>query len=158
MDYIVHGILQARILEYSPHSLLQGIFPNHGSNPGLPYCRRILYQLSHHWKVLMLIEAPKLWLPNVKSWLIGEDPDAGKDWRQEEKGMTEDEMAEWHHWFNGHEFERTLGDGEGQGNLACCSRWGCRVGHNWVTEQEWMLQIILLSLKVSKAEIVGPGI
>ena len=52
------------------------------------------------------------------------DPDAGKDWRQEEKGTTEDEMAAWHHWLNGHEFKQTLADGEGQGNMACCSPWG----------------------------------
>ena len=52
------------------------------------------------------------------------DPDAGKDWGQEEKGMTEDEMVGWHHWLNGHEFEQTPGDGEGQGSLVCCSPWG----------------------------------
>ena len=59
-------------------------------------------------------EAPVLWSPDVKSRLIGKDPDAGKDWRQEEKGMREDEMVEQHHWINGHEFEKTPGDGEGQ--------------------------------------------
>ena len=68
-------------------------------------------------------EAPILWPPDVKNWLIGKDPDAGKDRGQEEKGMTEDEMVGWHHWFNGHEFEQTMGDSEGQGNLACCSSW-----------------------------------
>ena len=56
-------------------------------------------------------EAPMLWPPDAKNWLIGKDPDAGKDWRQEEKGMTEDEMAGWHHWLNGHEFEQALRDG-----------------------------------------------
>ena len=69
-------------------------------------------------------EAPVLWPPDVKNWLIGKDPDAGKDWRQEEKGMTEDTMVGWHHWFNGHELEQTLGVGEGQGSLACCCLWG----------------------------------
>ena len=69
-------------------------------------------------------EAPILWPPDLKSLLIGKDPDAGKDWRQEEKGVTEDEMVGWHHWLNGHEFEQTLGDTEGQGNLLCCSLWG----------------------------------
>ena len=69
-------------------------------------------------------EAPKLWPPDVKSWLIRKDPDAGKDWKQEEKGIKEDEMVGWHHWLNGHEFEQTLGDGEGQGSLACRSPWG----------------------------------
>ena len=69
-------------------------------------------------------EAPVLWPPDVKSWLNRKDPDAGKDWRQEEKGTTEDEMVGWHHRLNGHEFEQTPGDGEGQGTLACCSPWG----------------------------------
>ena len=69
-------------------------------------------------------ETPILWLPDAKSWLIRKDPDAGKDWRQEEKGMTEDEMVGWHHWLDGHEFEQALGDGEGQGSLACCSPQG----------------------------------
>ena len=62
----------------------------------------------------------------MKNWLTGKDSDAGKDWRQEEKGGTEDEMVGWHHWLNGHEFEQTLGDGEGQGSLACLSSWGCK--------------------------------
>ena len=68
-------------------------------------------------------ETPMLWPPHGKSWLIGKDPDAGRDWGQEEKGMTEDEMAGWHHWLDGHEFEWTLGDGDGQGGLACCNSW-----------------------------------
>ena len=59
-------------------------------------------------------------------WLVGEEPDAGKDWRQKEKGMTEDEMVGWHHWLNGHEFEQTPGVGDGHGSLACCSLWGCK--------------------------------
>ena len=69
-------------------------------------------------------ETPIPWLPDVKSWLIGKDPDAGKDWGQEEKGTTEDEMVGWHHQLDGHEFEQALGDGEGQGGLVCCSPWG----------------------------------
>ena len=69
-------------------------------------------------------KAPKLWPPDAKSQLIGKDPDAGKDWRQEDKGTTEDEMAEWHHQLNGHQFEQTTGDGEGQGSLACFSPGG----------------------------------
>ena len=69
-------------------------------------------------------EAPILWPPDAKSWLIRKDPDAGKDWRQEEKGTIEDEMVGWHHWLNGHEFEQAPGDGEGQGSLACCSPCG----------------------------------
>ena len=71
-------------------------------------------------------EAPILWPPYVKSQLTVKEPDAGKDWRQEEKGTTEDEMVVWHHRLNGHKFEQTLGDGDGQGSLACCSPWGCK--------------------------------
>ena len=71
-------------------------------------------------------EAPILWPPDAKSWLIRKDPDAGKDWRQEEKGMTEDEMVGWHHRLNGNEFEQAPGDYEGQGSLACCSPWGLK--------------------------------
>ena len=69
-------------------------------------------------------ETPILWPPDGKSWLIWKDPDAGKDWRQEEKGMTEDEMIGWNHPLNGHEVEKTLGVGDGQGGLVCCSPWG----------------------------------
>ena len=71
-------------------------------------------------------EAPILWPPGLKSQLIGKDPVAGKDWGQEEKGTTEDEMVEWHHWLNRHEFEQTLGESEGQGSMMCCSPWGCK--------------------------------
>ena len=66
-------------------------------------------------------EALILWPPDAKNWLIGKDPDARKDWRQEEKQTTEDELVGWHHWLNGHEFEQALGVGDGQGGLACCS-------------------------------------
>ena len=68
-------------------------------------------------------ETPILWPPDEKNWLIGKDPDAGKDWRQEEKRTTEDEMVGWHRWLNGREFERAPGDVEGQGSLVCCSPW-----------------------------------
>ena len=71
-------------------------------------------------------ETPILWPPDAKSWLIGKDPDAGKDWGQKEKGMTEAEMVGWHHWLNGHGFRWTPGVGDGQGGLACCSSWGCK--------------------------------
>ena len=69
-------------------------------------------------------ETPILWLPHAKSWLIGKDPDARRDWGQEEKGTTEDEMPGWHHWLDGHEFVWTLGVGDGQWGLACCNSWG----------------------------------
>ena len=71
-------------------------------------------------------ETPVLWLPDAKNWLIVKHPDAGKDWRQEEKGTTEDEMVGWHHWLNGREFEQALGVGDGQGRLAYCNPWGCK--------------------------------
>ena len=70
-------------------------------------------------------EAPILWSPDAKNWLIGKDCDAGKDWKQH-KGTTEDEMVGWHHQVNGHKFEQTLGVGDGQGSLACCTPWGCK--------------------------------
>ena len=79
-------------------------------------------------------ETPVLWPPHAKSWLTGKDPDAGKDWGQEEKGMTEDEKAGWDHWLDGHEFGWTLGDGDGQGGLACCNSWGL----DWATELSWI--------------------
>ena len=69
-------------------------------------------------------ETPVLWPPHAKSWLIGKDPDAGRDWGKEEKGTTEDEMAGWHHRLNGHGFGCTPGVGDGQGGLACCDPWG----------------------------------
>ena len=69
-------------------------------------------------------EALIIWPPDVKNWLTGKDPAAGKDWKQEEKGLTEDEMVGWHHWLDGHEFEQVPGIGDEQGGLACCSPWG----------------------------------
>ena len=75
--------------------------------------------------------------PDAKNWLIGKGPDAGEDWRQEEKGMIEDEMVGWHHRLDGHEFEQAPGLGDGQGSLACCSPWGCRVRHDWANELNW---------------------
>ena len=69
-------------------------------------------------------ETPVLWPPHVKSWLIGKDSDAGRDWGQEDKGTTEDEMARWHHGLDGRESEWTPGDGNEQGGLECCSSWG----------------------------------
>ena len=80
-------------------------------------------------------EALILWPPDEKSQLLGKDPDAEKDWKQEEEEMTEDKMVGWYHWLNGHEFEQTLGDGEGQGSLACCIPWGCKETRlsNWTT-------------------------
>ena len=80
-------------------------------------------------------ETPVLWPPHAKSWLIGKDSDAGRDWGQEEKRTTEDEMAGWQHWLNGHESEWTPGDGDGHGGLACCDSWGTWLS-DW-TEPNW---------------------
>ena len=82
---------------------------------------------NQSWMFIGRIEAeaetPILWPPDVEIWLTGKDPDAWKDWRQEEKERTEDELVGWHHQFDGHEFEQALGIGDGQGSLACCSPW-----------------------------------
>ena len=79
-------------------------------------------------------ETPLLWPPHAKSWLTGKDPDAGRDWGQEEKGMTEDEMAGWHHRLDAHEFGWTQGVGDRQGSLACCDSWG----HKESDTTEWL--------------------
>ena len=88
-------------------------------------------------------ETPILWPPDAKSWLLWKDPDAGKDWVQEEKGTTEDKMVGWHHQLNGHGFGWTPGVGDGQGGLACCSSWDCKESDttewlNWTElKEEW---------------------
>ena len=87
-------------------------------------------------------ETPILWPPDVKSWLIWKDPDAGKDLRQEEKGTTEDEMVGWHHLLDGHGFRWTLGVGDEQGGLACCNSWGRKEWDtterlNWTELNKW---------------------
>ena len=90
--------------------------------------------------------------PHAKSWLIRKDPDAGRDWGQEEKGTTEDEMAGWHHQLDGHEFEWTPGVGDGQGALICCNSWGSqRVVHNWATELKWTELNWLLGLLITSS-------
>ena len=75
-----------------------------------------------------------LWLPDAKNWLTGKDPDAGKDWRQEKQGMTEDELVRWHHQLDEHEFEQAPGVGDRQASLACCSPWG----RKWSDTTEWL--------------------
>ena len=102
-------------------------------------------------------EVPILWPLDEKNWLIGKDPDAGKDWRQEEKGTTEDEMVGWHHRLNGHEFEQASGIGDGQGSLACCSPWGRKESdttewRNW-TELNWISGKIIKQKKFLNNEI-----
>ena len=80
-------------------------------------------------------EIPILWPPDAKNWLIGKDPDSGKDWRQEEKGTTEDETVGWNHWLDGHRFEWAPGVGDGQGSLVCCSPWG----HKELDTTKWLI-------------------
>ena len=92
----------------SNQSILKEINPEHSSEGSL---------MNIH------AEAPILWPPNAKNWLTGKDPNTGKHWGQEEKGATEDEMVQQHHWLNGHEYEQTPVDSRGQGSLACCSPW-----------------------------------
>ena len=87
-------------------------------------------------------EASILGPPDVKNWLIGKDPDAGQDCRQEEKGMTEDEMVGWYYWLNGHNFEQAPGGGDGQGNLACCSPWGHKESDT-VEQLNWTVLAIM---------------
>ena len=119
-------------------------------------------------------ETPILWLPDANNWLIGKDPNAGKDWREGEKGMTEDEMVGWHQWLNGHEFEQAPRVGDGQGSLACCSPWDCKEsdtteqlnstqlnedGESW-WEWAWgrasgIFQYPLLDLTVFITDIIG---
>ena len=108
-----------------------------GEDSWVPYTARksnqsILKELNPEYSLegLMLneAEAPIFWPPDEKNWLAGKDPDAGKDWRQEEKGMTEDKMVGWHHWLDGHVFEQALGLDDGQGSLACCTPWA---GKDW---------------------------
>ena len=90
-------------------------------------------------------ETPVLWPPHAKSWLTGKDSDAGRDWGQEEKGMTEDEMSGWHHWLDGRESGWTPGDGDGQGGLACWDSWGRKESDtterlNWLNSLYYIIQ------------------
>ena len=97
-------------------------------------------------------ETPIFWPPHVKNWLIGKDPDAGRDWGQEEKGMTEDEMARWHHRLDGCELEWSLGVGDGQGGLACCDSWGRKESDTteWLNWTEYHYQFIKKYLGIGK--------
>ena len=103
-------------------------------------------------------EAPILWRPDAKSWLIWKDPNAGKDWGEEEKGTTEGEMVGWHHQLNGHGFGWTPGVGDGQGGLACCGSWGCKESDmtewlNW-TELTDTIQTVYLRIIIGEETIL----
>ena len=100
-------------------------------------------------------ETPILWPPHAKSWLIGKDSDGGRDWRQEEKGATEDEMAGWHHQLDGHKSEWTPGVGDGQGSLACCNSWGGKESDmtewlNWTDSVFWNSFYFKLNINLKK--------
>ena len=91
-------------------------------------------------------ETPILWPPDAKNWVLGKDADAGNDWRQEDKGTTEDEMVGWHHRLNEHEFEQALGIADGQGSLTCYSPRGRKESDNWETELTYWLPHCLIYL------------
>ena len=95
-------------------------------------------------------ETPVLWPPHAKSWLIEKDSDAGRDWGQEEKGTTEDEMAGWHHWLDGHESQWTRGVGDGQGGLACCDSWGRKESDTteWLIWSDLIWELLLIICKL----------
>ena len=108
-------------------------------------CKEIHPKGNQSWIFIQRAEAvaetPILWPHDVKNWLTGKDPDAEKDWRQEEKGMTEDEMVGWHHWLDGHEFEYATGIGDGQGSLSCYSPWGHKESDttvNWLRRKQML--------------------
>ena len=153
------------------HALLQGTFPTQGSNLCLLHCRQILYCLSHQEGPFAFVQLHK-WLfsenwrsfpgcghaetliarTHAKSWLIGKDSDAGRDWEQE-KGTTEDEMAGWQHWLDGRESEWTPGVGDGQGGLACCDSWG----HKESDTTEWLnwTELILKETTLVSYQVFG---
>ena len=117
-------------------------------DPTIPSYRKSV--LNIHWRTDA--ETPILWLPDAKNWVLRKEPDAGKDWRQEEKGTTEDEMVGWHHWLNGHEFEQALGIGDGQGGLVCCSPWGLKESDT--TERlSWTEMLLCISIKYIKSGV-----
>ena len=108
--------------------LYGAIYPSAFFRPGIDHLIHMLLVISpapscsSHFLIGLSLNKP----PDAKNWLIGKDPDAGKDWRQKAKGTTEDEMVGWHHWHDGHEFEQAPGVGDGQGGLACCDSWGLK--------------------------------
>ena len=100
-------------------------------------------------------EALILWPFDTKGWLIRKDPDVGKDWRQEEKGMTEDEMVGWHHQLNGHVFEQAPGVGDAQGSPACCSPWGYKESDTTTEQQQLHFVLFDAILFIFKLTFIG---
>ena len=138
VDLLEHsGIDISRISQWDPQSINMFLCfqsnlnlgsQNVAPSPAAPAASGSLLGMKilrpYPWPTNAGAEDPILWPPDAKNWLIGKDPDAGKDWRQEEKGMAENEMVGWHHRLNGNEFEQTQGNSEGRGTLAYCSTWG----------------------------------
>ena len=144
--FSIHGIFQARILEWVAISFSRNwcfstvVLEKTLESPlDCKEIKPVNSKRNPSWIFIgrTVAEAPILWPPDAKSQLIRKGPDAGKDWRQEEKGMIEDEMAGWHHRLNGHEFEQALGDGKGQGSLACCSPW-CHKELDMTEQLNWL--------------------
>ena len=145
---IHHCEVQSHELELSRRRLLRVLWTARRSNQSiLKEIQPVHSEGDQPWDIFgrndAKAEAPLLWPPHVKSWLIGKDSDAGRDWGQEERGTTEDEMAGSHHWLDGRESEWTPGDGDGQGGLVCCDSWGRKESDtterlNWT--KNWMIQ------------------
>ena len=119
----------------------------------------ILKEISPEYSLEGLMLKLKLWLPDLKNWLIGKDPDAGKDLRQEEKWMAEDEMVGWHHRFDGHEFEQALGVGDGQGSLVCCNSCSHKELDmteqlNWIKYSGYTFSVNLASLPTTNPSLL----
>ena len=109
--------------QFRTHLYAQDSATHWRSNQSIPKEISPKYSLEG---LMLKLKLQIFWLPGAKNWLTGKDPDAGKDWRQEEERMTEDELVGWHHRLNGHEFKQVPGVGDRQGSLACCSPWGCK--------------------------------
>ena len=129
-QFVYIGWINNKVLLYGTENCIQYPLINHNGKAPLD-CKEIQPVHSKGDQSWVFIErtdakaeTPVLWPRHAKSWLIGKDSDAGRDWGQGEKGTTEDEMAGWHHWLNGRESQWTLGVSDGQGGLVCCDSWG----------------------------------
>ena len=159
MDYTVHGILQARILEWNWCFWTMILEKTLESPLDCKGIQSVHPKGNQSWIFIGMTDAeaetPILWPPDAKNRLIWKDPDAWNGWRLEEKGMTEDEMVGWHHWHDGHEFEQTPGVGDGQGSLACCSPWGCKES-NMTERLNWTEPLLLQGIFPTQG--LNPGL
>ena len=143
-QYVMYGC-ESWTIKKAEHQIIDAFYPWYFRRLlRVPWTARrsnqsILKEISPEYWTDATAEAPILWPPDAKNWLLRKDPDPGKDWRQEEKGTTEDEMVGWHHRLDGHEFEQAPGVVDGQGSLVCYSSWGAKVRHDWTTElTDWL--------------------